>query len=128
VIETMDDCCVDKAGVVERLPECQADTLRLVLLANAAMFIVDLISGLLAGSVALLADSLDMLGDTLVYGFSRYVVARGPIWKARAAPAKAAIMALFGMFVISESFPTNCYSGLAASGATLKSAVGSTGG
>jgi len=69
---------------------------------NAAMFVVELVSGLLAGSVALLADSLDMLGDALVYGFSLYVVARGPLWKARAAVAKAAVMGLFGAFVIGQ--------------------------
>jgi cation diffusion facilitator family transporter len=96
----MDDCCTEKAIAVERLREHQAGTLRLVLLANASMFVVELVSGLFAGSVALLADSLDMLGDTLVYGFSLYVVARGPVWKTRAAVAKAAVMALFGILVI----------------------------
>ncbi|MEX1074110.1 MAG: cation transporter, partial [Burkholderiales bacterium] len=79
----MDDCCVDKTCAVERLGERQATTLRLVLAANATMFVVELVSGLLAASVALLADSLDMLGDALVYGFSLYVVARGAVWKAR---------------------------------------------
>ncbi len=69
---------------------------------NAAMFVVELVFGLLAGSVALLADSLDMLGDALVYGFSLYVVARGPVWKARAAVAKAAVMGLFGAFVFGQ--------------------------
>jgi len=98
----MDDCCTDKACAVERLRERQAATLRLVLLVNAGMFVVELVSGLLAGSVALLADSLDMLGDALVYGFSLYVVARGPVWKARAAVAKAAIMGLFGAFVFGQ--------------------------
>jgi Co/Zn/Cd efflux system component len=49
----MDDCCIDKAGAVERLRKRQAETLRLVLLANAAMFGIELISGLFAGSVAL---------------------------------------------------------------------------
>jgi Co/Zn/Cd efflux system component len=102
VIETMDDCCIDKAGVIERLRERQGVTLRVVLLVNAAMFVVELVSGLLAGSVALLADSLDMLGDALVYGFSLYVVARGPVWKARAAVAKAAVMGLFGAFVFGQ--------------------------
>jgi Co/Zn/Cd efflux system component len=102
VIETMDDCCVGKASAVERLRERQATTLRLVLVANAMMFVVELVSGLLAGSVALLADSLDMLGDALVYGFSLYVVARGPVWKARAAVAKAALMGLFGVFVFGQ--------------------------
>jgi Co/Zn/Cd efflux system component len=59
-------------------------------------------SGLVAGSIALLADSLDMLGDALVYGFSLYVVARGAAWKARAAVVKAAVMALFGLFVLGQ--------------------------
>ena len=98
----MDDCCIDKTCAVDRLRERQTGTLRLVLLVNAAMFVVELAAGLLAGSVALLADSLDMLGDALVYGFSLYVVARGPVWKARAAVAKAAVMGLFGLFVLGE--------------------------
>ena len=102
VKETMNDCCTEKSCALEQLRERQTDTLRLVLLANAAMFVVELISGLLAGSVALLADSLDMLGDTLVYGFSLYVVDQGPLWKARAAAAKAAVMALFGMLVFGQ--------------------------
>lgn len=76
--------------------------MRLVLVANAVMFVVELVSGLISGSVALLADSLDMLGDALVYGFSLYVVARGPVWKARAAAAKAGVMALFGAFVFGQ--------------------------
>jgi len=102
VIETMDDCCTDKTTALERLRERQTEVLRLVLVANATMFVVELVSGLLAGSVALLADSLDMLGDALVYGFSLYVVARGPVWKARAAVAKAAVMGLFGTFVFAQ--------------------------
>lgn len=98
----MDDCCIDKTGAIDRLRERQTATLRSVLLVNAGMFVVELVSGLLAGSVALLADSLDMLGDTLVYSFSLYVVARGSLWKARAAVAKAAVMGLFGVFVFGQ--------------------------
>ena len=98
----MDDCCIEKASAVERLRDRQTTTLRLVLLLNAAMFVVELVFGVLAGSVALLADSLDMLGDALVYGFSLYVVARGPVWKARAAVAKAVVMGLFGAFVFAQ--------------------------
>lgn len=98
----MDDCCIEKGCAVEQLRERQTSTLRLVLVVNAVMFVVELTAGLLAGSIALLADSLDMLGDALVYGFSLYVVARGPVWKARAALAKAAVMALFGVFVLGQ--------------------------
>jgi cation diffusion facilitator family transporter len=102
VIKTMDTCCAEKSTAIDRLRERQARTLRLVLFLNATMFVVELVSGLLSGSVALLADSLDMLGDALVYGFSLYVVALGPVWKARAAVAKAAVMGLFGVFVLGQ--------------------------
>jgi cation diffusion facilitator family transporter len=98
----MDDCCSDKACALQALQERQAATLKIVLLINATMFLVEIVAGLLAGSVALLADSLDMLGDALVYGLSLYVVARGAAWKARAALAKAAAMALFGAFVLGQ--------------------------
>lgn len=98
----MDACCTDKACAVDQLRRRQSATLRTVLLVNAAMFGIEFVAGLLAGSVALLADSLDMLGDALVYGFSLYVVGRGDTWKARAAVAKACVMGLFGVFVLCQ--------------------------
>jgi cation diffusion facilitator family transporter len=98
----MDECCADKSSALIRLRYRQAATLRVVLLLNAGMFGVEFIAGLLAGSVALLADSLDMLGDALVYGFSLYVVNRSAVWKARAALAKAAVMGLFGAVVLGQ--------------------------
>ncbi len=98
----MDDCCSNKAGALERLRKRQTAVLRFVLVVNATMFGVEFVFGLLAGSVALLADSLDMLGDALVYGFSLYVVARGSMWKARAAMSKAAVMGLFGAVVFGQ--------------------------
>ena len=67
------------------------------------MFIVEFGAGLVSGSSALLADSLDMLGDSLVYGFSLFVVHRSLTWHARAALLKGAIMALFGVAVLSRS-------------------------
>jgi Co/Zn/Cd efflux system component len=60
-------------------------------------------AGLLAGSVSLIADSLDMLGDALVYGFSLYVIARGARMKAVSALFKGAIMAAFGLFVLAQA-------------------------
>ncbi len=98
----MDACCNDKSCALEQLHGRQTSTLRVVLALNAVMFVVELTAGLLAGSVSLLADSLDMLGDALVYGFSLWVVGRGLLWKVRAATAKAAVMALFGLFVAGE--------------------------
>lgn len=67
---------------------------------NVAMFLVESVAGVLGNSTALLADSVDMLGDAIVYGFSLYVIRRGQLWQARAARLKGAIMAAFGIGVL----------------------------
>ena len=41
-----------------------------VIAINGAMFVVEATAGMLAGSMALRADALDFLGDTLTYGMS----------------------------------------------------------
>jgi Co/Zn/Cd efflux system component len=99
----MAECCNDKACEIEALRNRQSSTLKTVLGINAVMFIVELTAGLMGGSVSLLADSLDMLGDALVYGFSIYVVARGAKMKANAALFKGGIMATFGFFVLGQA-------------------------
>ncbi len=99
----MANCCNDKACELEALRSRQSSTLKVVLLINAVMFVVELASGLMSDSLSLLADSLDMLGDALVYGFSIYVVARGARMKARAALFKGGIMAAFGLFVLGQA-------------------------
>ena len=99
----MADCCNDKACEIEALRDRQSSTLKIVLGINTVMFFVELTAGLLAGSVSLIADSLDMLGDALVYGFSIYVVARGARMKAKAALLKGVIMAAFGLFVLGQA-------------------------
>ena len=52
----------------------------------------------------MLADSLDMLGDALVYGFSIFVLGRSVAWQSRAATLKGIIMLLFGLSVLAEAF------------------------
>jgi Co/Zn/Cd efflux system component len=98
----MADCCNDKACEIDALRNRQSSILKIVLGINAVMFIVELTAGLLGHSVSLVADSLDMLGDALVYGFSLYVVARSVAMKAKAAMLKGAIMAVFGLFVLGQ--------------------------
>jgi cation diffusion facilitator family transporter len=99
----MADCCSGKACEIEALRGRQSSTLRIVLAINAVMFVVELTAGLIGHSVSLVADSLDMLGDALAYGFSLYVVARGAAMKARAALFKGIIMAGFGLFVLGQA-------------------------
>jgi len=88
----MDECCE-----VREIPREQRRTLQIVLLINAVMFLTESGAGVLAHSTALFADSLDMLGDAVVYGFSLYVIGRGIAWQARAALLKGLIMAAFGI-------------------------------
>jgi Co/Zn/Cd efflux system component len=93
----MDACCS-----AHPVHERQRRALRLVLWINAAMFLAELVAGVVAHSTALIADSVDMLGDAIAYGFSLYVVGRGPQWLARGALLKGGIMAAFGVGVLVE--------------------------
>jgi Co/Zn/Cd efflux system component len=99
----MTDCCNDKACEIEALKVKQTSTLKIVLGINAVMFGVELTAGIVAGSVSLVADSLDMLGDALVYGFSIYAVAHGAREKAISALLKGGIMAAFGVLVLAQA-------------------------
>jgi cation diffusion facilitator family transporter len=98
----MDDCCGTKAAEIGGLRENHKSVLIMVLVINAVLFFVEAVAGLLGNSTALLADSLDMLGDSLVYGFSLYVLSRSATWKVKAALLKGVIMAVFGAGVLLE--------------------------
>jgi Co/Zn/Cd efflux system component len=71
--------------------------LLLVLGINLAMFVTEFGAGLAANSTALIADSVDMLGDSLVYVLSLFALNRGPRWRAGAALAKGFAIAAFGV-------------------------------
>lgn len=99
----MDNCCHDKSSELEELQEKQSKTLWIVLAINGVMFCLEMIIGLLAGSVALQADSLDMLSDALVYGFSLYAIGKSIRWRVGSALLKGCIMAIFGVGVLLQS-------------------------
>jgi Co/Zn/Cd efflux system component len=71
-----------------------------VLAINAAMFGVEIGGGVAAGSAALQADALDFLGDAANYAISLFVVGMALRYRAAAALAKGATMALFGVWVL----------------------------
>jgi Co/Zn/Cd efflux system component len=89
----MSGCCDDSCAF-EALRERQRGTLRIVLGINAVLFLVVLTAALYGRSSALLADSLDNLGDALTYGLSLYVVSRGIRAKARVALFKGVLILL----------------------------------
>jgi Co/Zn/Cd efflux system component len=67
---------------------------------NAAMFLVEVVAGLAAGSASLQADALDFLGDAANYAISLFVVGMALRYRATAALAKGITMAAFGLWVI----------------------------
>ena len=78
--------------------------LKSALIINIIMFLVEIIAGVSIMSVALKADSMDMLGDAMSYAISLYVLTQGLKMKACAALIKGSVMATFGLFVFVEAF------------------------
>jgi len=97
----MTDCCNNEQEI-EALRKTQGTTLKIVLGINAVMFVVELVAGLVAGSTALLSDSLDNFGDALTYGLSIYAIPRGPRSKARVALFKGLLISIAGLFVLGQ--------------------------
>jgi len=75
----------------------------IVLILNLIMFFVEGIAGWLAQSNSLMADSLDMLGDAAIYGFSLFVLQLAPIWRTRSGILKASIMSLFAFGILGST-------------------------
>lgn len=98
----MADCCENKACTLDALRVRQSATLKVVLVINAVMFVIELVAGIMAGSTALLSDSLDNLGDALTYGLSLYVIASVPRSKAKVALFKGILILIAGVFVFTQ--------------------------
>ncbi len=97
----MSGCC-DNDCALDAVHERQRGTLRIVLGINAVMFVVIVGAALYGGSSALLADSLDNLGDALTYGLSLYAVSRGAAAKARVALFKGGLIFLAACAVAAQ--------------------------
>jgi Co/Zn/Cd efflux system component len=70
------------------------------LVANLAMFLVELVASTLSGSSSLAADALDFLGDGANYAASLGALALGGLWTSRVAFAKGLAMFGFGIGVL----------------------------
>lgn len=74
-----------------------------VIAINAAMFLVEMSAGRLAGSQALQADALDFLGDALTYGMSLAVIGMSLRVRSTAALLKGASLLLMGVWVFGST-------------------------
>lgn len=97
----MSDCCNDECGIVPQAHERRfRRILWIVLLANVAMFIVEIGASWKAESTALMADAIDFFGDAINYGVSLAALAAGAVWRSRVALAKGWVMGFYGVAVL----------------------------
>jgi cation diffusion facilitator family transporter len=73
------DCHVESAN------QAQRGVLVTLLAINGAMFLIEIVVGIVAQSSGVIADSLDMLADALVYGVGLYAIGKAASIKRRAA-------------------------------------------
>ena len=77
----------------------QRSLLLLLLGINLSMFVVEIGAGVMAQSTGLIADSLDMLADAMVYGVALYAVGRSAAAKISAAQLSGAFQILLAVGV-----------------------------
>jgi Co/Zn/Cd efflux system component len=97
----MSGCCDDNCAI-DALRVRQRGTLRIVLGINGVMFLAIAAAALYGKSTALLADSLDNLGDALTYGLSLYAVSKGAAVKAKVALFKGGLIFLAACAVVAQ--------------------------
>ncbi|MBP2292140.1 cation transporter [Azospirillum rugosum] len=91
----------------------QADyrrVLRMALLINAVMFVIELVASLDAESMALRADALDFLADAANYGVSLWVLGKALEWRSWAAVVKGLSLGAMGLWVVGST-AWNAYAG-----------------
>ncbi len=92
----MSDCGCN----VEIKDQSQKSVLYWLLAINASMFVIEISFGWFAESTALIADSLDMFADAVVYGIGLYVVGRAAQSKAKAALISGYFQAMLGLLIL----------------------------
>lgn len=96
----MSCCGCEAANAVAKRTSAQLRVLWLVLVINVGVFIGEFGAGWWASSTALQSDSLDSLGDALVYALSLIVAGRSLRARAGAAMVKGTIQFVFALAVL----------------------------
>ena len=93
---------VSEDDIPDIVPSVEAKTLKYLLAINFTMFIVEIIIGVYAESTGLLADGLDMLADSFVYGLSLYAVGKSLTMKHKAAYFSGVMQISLGLLCLFE--------------------------
>lgn len=96
-----DDCCASGCGRIGAPPDAPARrVLWAVLIANAAMFVIEIIGGQAVGSLSLQADALDFGADAATYGVTLWAIGRSEGTRRRAALVKSWGMLGMAAFIL----------------------------
>lgn len=82
------------------------------LIINFSMFLLEIIAGVLAGSVSLQADALDFLADSANYVISLFVIGSALKYRAIASLIKGSSMGVIGLWVLGISLWNVFYGGV----------------
>jgi Co/Zn/Cd efflux system component len=93
---------IEDNEIPEIVESVEAKTLKYLLLINFVMFLVEIFFGFYAQSSGLLADGLDMLADSLVYGVSLYVVGKSIAAKKKSALLSGYMQISLGILCLVE--------------------------
>ena len=94
---------------VEIKDQSQRQVLYWLLGINATMFVIEMGIGLFADSTALIADSLDMLADAVVYGVALYAIGKSLLHKANAARISGFFQMALGLLIIIDIVRRSIY-------------------
>jgi len=94
---------------VEIKDQSQRQVLYWLLGINATMFVIEMGIGLFADSTALIADSLDMLADAVVYAVALYAIGKSLLHKANAARISGYFQMALGLLIIIDIVRRSIY-------------------
>lgn len=92
--------CCDENISFEGLSETYRNILKIIIVINAVMFLVEISSGFLAQSMALKADALDFLSDTLTYALTLWVIGKSVRKRAVVALIKGLSLAVMALLIL----------------------------
>jgi len=97
------DCCNSECNSTKHITPKYRKILWVALIINASMFFVEVLSGIHAESVSLMADAIDFFGDAMNYGVSLAVLSMSLAWRARTALLKGLTMGSFGLLILATA-------------------------
>ncbi len=98
----MSQCC-ETEHTFDGASTAYKRVLWIVIILNLSMFLVETGAGVFARSMALRADALDFLGDSVTYAISLYVIGASLGWRARAALFKGLSLGAMAIWVFATT-------------------------